>query len=243
MRRVAWLAVISAALVLLGCQGNGHLLSREDEIRLGRQAGQDFERQYGLDTDPQVRELVQSIGARIAQQAMPPEYPYEYRVLRRREVNANAFPGGLIYVWRGLVDQLHRDPDQLAWVMGHETAHVARRHVTRRLERSLGYELLIGFLFKKQQAAQAASLIADLVLRDYGREQEYEADRWGIKYAQAAGYDPTAAVAVLRTFQALQKDKPSKFELLFATHPGNDERIKAAQSYLAKQGWSGRYYP
>ncbi len=240
-RAVLAALVVALLLALVGCKG-AHLLSKEDEVKLGRQAGDDFEKKYGLDPDPQLQRLVKSIGARIAEAAKPPDYPYDYRVLRRKEVNANAFPGGRIYIWRGLIDVVHRDRDMLAWVIGHETAHVARRHVTRRLERAIGYEALIEFIFKGKNATQIAGLIAELALRDYGRDQEYEADRWGLKYAHEAGYDPTAAIAVLRIFQKLQKDKPSKFELLFATHPGNDDRINAVKAYLRKQGWSGKYY-
>lgn len=241
-RRV--LVLLGLAFVLAvgsGCK-KAHLLSREDEIRMGREAGDDFERKYGLDPDPAVRSLVASIGARIARAAVPPDYPYDYRVLRRREVNACAFPGGRIYVWRGIVDALGRDRDRLAWVMAHETAHVSRRHVTRRLERALGLEALITLAFRKSGAAKIAAMVGDLVLRDYGRDQEFEADRWGLLYSHNAGFDPTAAVAVLQKFQQIQKREPSDFEILFATHPGNNDRINAVKAYLRKQGWSGKYF-
>jgi predicted Zn-dependent protease len=233
---------VLAVLVAAGCKGGPHLLSQEDEIRLGREAGDDFERQYGLDKDEEVRALIQGIGSKIAAAAVPPEYPYDFRVLARKEVNANAFPGGRIYVWRGLVDALGRDKDQLAWVMGHEAAHVARRHVTRRLERQLGYDLLIALVLGKKGAAKTAGLVADLVMLDYGRDQEYEADRYGLLYTYRAGYDPTAAVAVLQTFQKLQGREPSNFEIFFETHPGNNQRINAVKAHLKEQGWSGKYY-
>ncbi|MBC7288041.1 MAG: M48 family metalloprotease [Armatimonadetes bacterium] len=240
-RKAALSAIAFVLLLAAGCK-DGHLLSREDEIKLGRQAGDDFERKYGLDPDQSVRALVKNIGARISRAATPPDYPYDYRALNCQEVNANAFPGGRIYVWRGLIDLLQRDEDQLAWVVAHETAHVARRHVTRRLERAIGYEALIAFIFRQENAARIAGVIADLVLRDYGRDQEYEADRWGLKYAHDAGYDPTAAVAVLQKFQQLQGREPSNVEILFETHPGNNARINAVKAYIREQGWRGSYY-
>lgn len=244
MRRGAFVVALLVGFLVLvgGCKGGPRLLSQEDEIRLGREAGDDFERQYGLDHDPQVVGLVREIGAKIAAVAVPPNYPYDFRVLARKEVNANAFPGGRIYVWRGLVDVLERDRDQLAWVMGHEAAHVARRHVTRRLERELGYDLLIALVLGKRGAAKTAGLVADLVMLDYGRDQEYEADRYGLLYSYRAGYDPTAAIAVLRTFQKLQGREPSNLEIFFETHPGNNQRINAVKAHLKEQGWSGKYY-
>lgn len=243
MRRWALVVAVLVGLVVVGgCKGGPRLLSEEDEIRLGREAGDDFERQYGLDRDAQVVGLVKEIGARIAAAAVPPNYPYDFRVLARKEVNANAFPGGRIYVWRGLVDALGRDRDQLAWVMGHEAAHVARRHVTRRLERQLGYDLLIALVLGKKGAAQTARVVASLVMLDYGRDQEYEADRYGLLYTYRAGYDPTAAIAVLQTFQKLQGREPSNLEIFFETHPGNNQRINAVKAELKEHGWSGKYY-
>ncbi|MGD9519844.1 MAG: M48 family metalloprotease, partial [Armatimonadota bacterium] len=241
------LAVLLAALMVVslvltaGCKGP-RLLSREDEIKLGREAGDDFEREQGLDTDPRTVELVRDIGKKIAQAAVPPEYPYDFRVLRGKDVNAVAFPGGRIYAWRGLVELFDYDPHMIAWVLGHEASHVSQRHATRRLEKSLGFEALVALAFRKSGAQQVAALVANLVMQDYGRDQEYEADRWGCKYAYDAGYDPSAAVAVLRKFQELQKREPSKVELLFATHPGNNDRINAVERYLKEQGWSGQYW-
>lgn len=242
--RVLWLApttLVLALVALAGCDG-GHLLSQDQEVQLGRQAGDEFQAKYGLDPSATDREEVTRIGARIAAVARPPDYPYDYRVLNTSDVNANAFPGGRIYVWRGLLTAVHHNTDELAWVIGHETAHVARRHVTKRLERELGTQFLIDLIFRKPNAAQVASSVAGLVMLDYGRDQEYEADRWGLTYCHRAGYDPTAAIQVLHTFQKLQGKEPSKAEIFFETHPGNNQRIDAVKAYLKEQGWGGQYY-
>lgn len=225
-----------------GCGGGTRLLSRDDEIQLGREAGDDFEREEGLDNDPALRSLVASVGERVARAAQPPDYPYDFRVLRGKDVNAVAFPGGRIYVWRGLIETFDSDRDTLAWVLAHESAHVARRHATRRMEKALGFEALITIALRKQGARELAGLVAGLVVKDYGRDQEFEADRYGLLYAHEAGYDPTAAVAVLNKFRELQQDEPSDFELLFATHPGNNDRINNVKAYITSKSWSGRYW-
>ncbi len=244
-RTMTGLALATAAvclLVLAGCNGGTHLLSRDDEIRMGREAGDDFERKEGLDSDPALRSLVRSVGERVALAAQPPDYPYDFRVLRGKDVNAVAFPGGRIYVWRGLIETFDSDPDMLAWVLAHESAHVSRRHATRRMEKALGFEALITIALRKEGARELAGLVAGLVVQDYGRDQESEADRYGLLYAHEAGYDPTAAVAVLNKFRELQKDEPSDFELLFATHPGNNDRINSVKAYITSKSWSGRYW-
>jgi SOS-response transcriptional repressor LexA len=90
--------------------------------------------------------------------------------------------------------------------------------------------------------APAHILSGDLVLLDYGRDDEYEADRMGMLYSYQAGYDPTAALAVIEAFKRLQGKDPNRLELLFATHPGNTEREDAVKAFLRQQGWSGKYY-
>jgi len=243
--RYRWLPavvlVVFLACSLSGCKGP-RLISKSDEIQLGRDAGDEFERKHGRDNDPALNALITTIGTRVTAAAQPPEYPYEVRVLASDKVNAVAFPGGRIYLYRGLIDEFERNPDQLAWVIGHEATHVARRHAARRIERQLGYEAIIALIFKQGDVAKIAGIAADLVLLDYGRDNEFEADRMGMRFSHAAGYDPTATVAVLRHFQELQGRDPSDFAIMFMTHPGNDDRINHAKQYLEDQGWSGQYY-
>ncbi len=227
---------------LSGCKGK-RLISRDEEIRIGRQAGDEFEARYGLDRNSQVRAEVNRIGADIARVAQPPNYPYEYRVLADSQPNAVAFPGGRIYIFRGMVEVLKGNPDKIAWVLGHETTHVAHQHAVRRLERQLGQQIAIELLLgEKKDIAKIAGLISDLVVLDYGRDKEYEADRVGMFYAHRAGYDPTAAVAVLEMFQEIQGRDPNDLAIMFATHPGNNDRINHAKHYLDNQGWTGHYY-
>jgi predicted Zn-dependent protease len=130
----------------------------------------------------------------------------------------------------------------VAWVVAHEMTHVSRQHAVRRIERQMGYDLVIALIFKQGDVAQLASVAAGLMLLDYGRDNEFEADRYGMGYAQAAGYDPSAAVAVLEEFQEIQGSEPSDFEIMFMTHPGNNDRINHAKDYIADQGWTGSYY-
>ncbi len=235
------LILLFAAFMLGGCEEG--LISREDEIRMGRQAGDEFEKSNGgLVPDAKLRAFVSEIGNRVTSAAEPPDYPYEVRVLNNKQVNAVAFPGGRIYVFKGLVTALDSDPDKLAWVIGHETAHVSQHHVKKRIEQAIGYQAVIAIVFKKKKAAKYAAIVAELILRDYGRDNEFQADRLGLRYAHDAGYDPTAAVSVLEKFREIQGRDPNDFEIMFATHPGNNDRVNAVKRYLDKMGWGGKYY-
>lgn len=213
---------------------------------MGREAAKDFEKQNGgRDQDPRRVKLAQQIGQRITAVAARkpyPSYPYEFHVLANSQVNANAFPGGQIYLWRGLYESLKYDPDQLAWVAGHEAAHVAKKHSVQRIERALGYDLIIQLLLGKDSQRQIASAIAGLTLQAYGRDQEAQADAVGLEFAHDAGYDPTASLAVIAAFKQVQGKDPSQLELLFDSHPSNTSRETALKQTLTARGWHGKYF-
>jgi predicted Zn-dependent protease len=231
--------------LLAGCGDGAKLISRDEEIRMGREAAADFERKNGgRDQDQRRNVLANSIGTRItaaANSGKYPKYPYEFRVLDNGKVNANAFPGGIIYLWRGLYNVLGYEEEQLAWVAGHEAAHVARQHSVQRVERALGYELIIQLALGKDTAGKIASAVAGLSLQEYGRDQELEADRLGATLAKEAGYDPTASLLVLAAFKKQGSD-PSNLELLFASHPGNTTREENLNALFRQQGWSGKHF-
>jgi predicted Zn-dependent protease len=242
--RLLLLIVLLGALsvTLIGCDG-GRLISHSQEIDMGRQAADSFEDdEGGVVDDPTMTAFVDEIAARLEPVVEPPDYPYDVRVLDNDKVNAVAFPGGRLYLYRGLIDTFNWDADQVAWVLAHEMTHVARQHAVRRIERQLGYEVAIGLIIGDEDVAALAGAVAGLVVLDYGRDNEFEADRMGMDYVHAAGYDPTAAVAVLEEFQRIQGRDPNDFEIMFMTHPGSTDRIDHARNHLKDQGWSGAYY-
>ena len=239
------LVVVGLVFTLAGCKPDSILgLSMDDEVKLGRQSGDQFEAKYGRCLDRDLNAEVAGIGRRISALARPPDYPYDYRVLNAKEVNANAFPGGRIYVWMGLINRIGRDPDKLAFVIGHETTHVAHRHTARVVERAMGYDLAIQIITGGKNSEKYASAVAGLMLQGFGRQNEYEADQYGVQFAHDAGYDPTAAYAVIHEFQRMSGNKdPNSMELLFDTHPGNNDRLSAIRREIERNGWHGKFKP
>ena len=90
---VLWVVMSVTAVTLVGSGCKGRLISKSDEVKLGQDAGDDFERKYGRETNAQMNALVRAIGANIERAAEPPDYPYDYRVLADKTTNAVAFPG------------------------------------------------------------------------------------------------------------------------------------------------------
>ena len=215
-------------------------MTTADEVRIGReQNSQLLEAFGGAYDDPALAAYVTRIGNTLASKAERTDVTYTFTVLNSPIVNALALPGGYIYVSRGLL-ALAGNEAELAGVLGHEIGHVTARHHAQRQSSqrvagaaSLGVSILgaiAGVPF-----ARGTQMLAGAFLAGYTRDQEYEADLLGIRYMNAAGYDPTAMatfLAKLNGLTALEETilgRDSKDRLdYFATHPNTEDRVRQA---------------
>lgn len=119
--------------------------------------------------------------------------------------------------------------DEFAALLGHECAHWAKGHLdsagTRRSTiQGLGTLVGLGLGAAGVPAAGVISgLGADVIESSFSRDDEREADAWGIEYMTAAGYDPWAAVRMHEKMLAM----PGGINIPFlSSHPSNQERIE-----------------
>jgi len=123
--------------------------------------------------------------------------PLKIAVVRRREANAIALPGGYIYVFEGLVNRT-RSPDELAGVIAHEIGHVAHRDGTRSLLQSAGLSFLFGMLLGDFTGGGVVVIAAKTVVQSaYSREVEAAADLYGVRLMARIGGDARAFAAIL----------------------------------------------
>lgn len=256
------LAIVSLCIAagLAGCGVNPvtgkkelQLISEAQEVKMGEQYYAPTQQSEGGDFDelPELSKYVNSVGQKLAAMA-DRKLPYEFVVLNNSVPNAWALPGGKIAVNRGLLTEL-KNESELAAVLGHEIVHAAARHGARAQER--GTLLQAGLALAQVGAAvggvdqnaaglllQGAAVGAQLVQTRYSREQELEADHYGMQYMKRAGYDPTGAVTLQETFVRLAQSgerKQSWLEGLFASHPPSTERVAANRQMLAQLGAGG----
>lgn len=253
-RWVVALLAILATVGLSGCAVNPvtgeselTLVSEAQEMAIGKKNYGPYRQAQGGDyvVEPALTRYVQSIGARLAA-VSDRDLPYEFRVLNDSSPNAWALPGGKISVNRGLLVELQSEAE-LAAVMAHEIVHAAARHSAQSMERNV---LLQGALMAAGVALGdsgyrdigmlGANLGGQLAQQKYSRDAETEADIYGMRYMQRAGYDPAAAVALQETFVRLAEGGQANWLAgLFASHPPSPQRVVANRALLAQMGNPG----
>ena len=209
------------------------LLSIADEIALGEsQYGQVQQMVGGLyEVDDLPTKYVKAVGQRLVVHS-DRKLPYEFVVVNESTPNAWALPGGKIGIHRGLLVELENGAE-LAAILAHEIVHAAAKHGVNEIQRELLMELLsLGVESavddsKHERAIVAASNVGRyLASRKFDRDEEREADYFGIKYLHKAGYDTAAAVSLQEKFVAMNADRRvSWLGGLFATHPPSEERV------------------
>ena len=221
--------VFALAITVLMAFGSGCALtqmSREQEIRLGQQTAAEVNAKGNTYEDP----LVSRLGQQLAAASDRPDYPYRFRVITDKDINAFAMPGGPVYVTSAMMDFVKGHQDQLGAVLAHEITHIAKRHAVQQMERQAWLGLGIGAL-TSGNVQTAATLAANLEGLGYSRQHEREADKYGAVYLLRAGMDPQAEVRLWDRMAALGASGATFFQ----THPGGSER----SGLVSKQIQSG----
>ena len=187
--------------------------------------------------------MVDRVGARISnaitkyyngqgQQSVIDGYKWEFNTVDSKEANAWCMPGGKVVVYKGLLSVTENET-ALAIVVGHEIAHAIAKHGSERMSQGiiqqLGGMALEVAISKKPQETQ------NLFMQAYGigstigavlpwsRQQETEADHYGLIFAAMAGYNPQEAIPFWQRMSEAGGANPPEF---LSTHPSDGTRIR-----------------
>jgi predicted Zn-dependent protease len=215
-------------------------ISTDSEVTMGRSFDAQVKHEFPESKNQEKTARLERIGTRVAQVSDRQDFQYHFTLIAKDEMNAFTVPGGYIYFFEGLYDKLSTD-DEIAAVLAHEIGHSAARHTVKKYQAALGYDLVSRILFARftsdlarQVASLGGGLIANIAMSAYGRQDEFEADRLGIKYMRLAGYDLNG---MIRTFEILKKNsKGPEPPRILRTHPYIDDRIKAVEKEIQGEG-------
>lgn len=230
-------AVAAAALSIFGVGGaaltavavtpgaaHAQLVSEKQELEMGRQAAEEVERKYRLETGTSRARLVEQIGRKMASASKRSNLPWRFRVIQDKSVNAFSVPG-YVYVHTGLLDSIGGDTDALAGVIAHEVAHTDAKHSKEQMEKGALAGLLGSLISRGKGSTQGwFNMGANLVLLNYSRSDEYEADRLAVNYMKRTGYDPNGMIRFFQKLQQMQGNQ-SRAVTFLQTHPSSGDRI------------------
>ena len=213
-------------------------ITETEEYYIGRGVAARVLSQYDLYNHSETIWYVNHIGKTLAiNSARPYTYGgYHFAVLDTDEINAFACPGGIIFITRGMLN-LVQNEDELAAVLAHEIGHVTQKHGLKAISKARWTQVVttLGMeAAREYTGAQLDSLVnlfegtiddvfQTLVVRGYGRDDEFEADATAIHSLQASGYDPAELLRLLKTLQSIKGRKSGG---ILSTHPNLTDRIE-----------------
>jgi beta-barrel assembly-enhancing protease len=239
------LVVPEAAFARYNPKPGMNFFSIEQDVQLGKENAAQVEKQMPLVTDAAINQYIQRLGQRLVAVAPGPEYPFTFKVVNQKEINAFALPGGPIFVNLGTIQAADSEA-QLAGVIGHEMGHVIMRHSTNQASKQmlisapfmvLGGKLGGGAMGQLAQLGIAFGVNSALL--KYSRDAESQADLVGTDIIHDAGFDPRA---MAQFFEKLEGEGGGRGPQFLSDHPnpGNRASATAAEAAtLPKKQYSG----
>ncbi len=233
IRARRYAAASAMLLALVGCS-----ISHGTEVQMGNDYAAELNTKLAIVQDPEINRYLTLLGDSIAHPADSRALEWHFYLVNAPEPNAFAVPGGHVYVTRGLVERT-KTMSQLAGAMGHEIAHVVRRHSVKQLERvqnaNLGLTVacvLTGVC--ENTAVQAGVEVGGAaVFANYSREDEQQADDDAVRNVVRAGISPRGIPELFTALLAERRTKPQGVAAWFATHPTEESRITRTEKAIA----------
>ncbi|MBR7800630.1 M48 family metalloprotease [Undibacterium fentianense] len=214
-------------------------LSEVEEIELGEGIASNLLGLAPLHSDREVQRYVNSVGRWISMHSERPDLPWTFAVLDSNEVNAFAAPGGYVVLTKGMLLKMSSEAE-LAGVLGHEIAHVLRKHHLNAMQKASvtaafrdGLDIAITAKNGNPNVLKVLSVGTALYARGLDKEDEFESDRMGVVLAARAGYDPFGLPAVLHSLQKVSNDNEG-MQLMFQTHPKLSDRLNQLDGIMGK---------
>jgi len=202
-----------------------YFIDDKSEVSIGKSIAPQVIKDNHIIKDYLLNKKVERIGEKIARVCDRDYLDYHFYIIDEKGINAFSLPGGYIFVNKEAVNALSEN--ELAFVLAHEIGHVCARHAVKRLQASLGMNLVLSLALKDVESVvvrDAVDIIYNLVTLGYSRQDEFLADSLAVKYTYKAGYNPEAGVTLM---EKLKRSKKNNYTLIFLrSHPPIPQRIK-----------------
>jgi len=216
---------------MLAAMAPAAAMSTAQETAQGREENQQIDASSIVLHDPFLNSWVDRVGGALAQHRVRTDINYTFTVLDDPSINAFAIKGGFVHVNIGLLNFVSSD-DDLAATLGHEMGHVELHHVTKGQTANAVIGILEGILsVLSVPAAVLTSIGGELVTQKYSRAQELQADHYGVSIMSKAGFDPEAAIDVMRRLGQMDPGPDARADKAFLDHPVPSDRVAHLLGY------------
>jgi len=240
------IALVTSATGIVYAAPGDPPFSSEYEEKIGKEASTQVEEEYDRYEDEEAQAKLDAMVAEITAASGRPDITYDVRLLDTDMVNAFSLPGGIIYVTKGLLEDVGSD-NELAGVLAHEIAHNCTYDALRQAERNEN-------MFTANVAALIASILlgapSDMVstvmiageyvrrgiLGGYSIEMETAADKHAVEYILGTSYNPVGLVTFMERLAAEYRSTPQVELGFLKTHPEAPDRVKALKELLQDAG-------
>lgn len=217
------------------------LISKEQEVEMGREADPQVIAYFGLYKDEALQRFIQEKGEQMAAISHRPELEYQFRVVDSPVVNAFALPGGFVYFTRGIMAHFNSEAE-FTGVLGHEIGHITARHSAQQYSNALlaNVGLTAGSILSPEfaQFAGLAEAGVGLLFLKFSRDDETEADKLGVQYSTTIGYDASQLANFFGTLSKMEEEAGGSVPTFLSTHPNPANReknvLKLAQQWKNK---------
>jgi predicted Zn-dependent protease len=230
MRRL-FPALVAFSLLCSVIPAPARAMSTAAEIQLGQSEDQDIVAGSVIETDPLMNAYVQGIAENLWNQVARKDVPYSIKVIKDDSINSFATMGGFVYIDEGLIDFVQSD-DEFASVIGHETGHIERRHVITSQSKAQILDILFGLASMFSPLLYNFGGLAEAgIMAKISREDELQADRYGLQLMSRAGYDPESMVTMMAHLGVLQDEHSDLLTKYLEDHPDPKNRVSHLMGY------------
>lgn len=154
-------------------------------------------------------------------------------IARSPRIDARSCPGGTLIFFEGLLDAAGSEA-ALAVIAGHELSHLDRGHQLLPIRRMKLMEKSFSSSSPQNfdRFMQSGPWMTKLWARPFRPEDERDADRDGVAWAYAAGYDPREAARLFQKKSSSVENSP--WAQFFRSHPFDQERHQAILKQFAQ---------
>lgn len=248
-RKTYWIVTSSILLAFVGIiallfifknqliEKAAHQVPIKWEKKVGDQLFKSVTFQHEFIKNDSLQEILEKIALPLTNQLKKEGTNVEFYFIKDPSINAFALPGGKVVIHSGLIEHA-TSWEEVLGVLGHELAHVSRRHHLRGIINNVGLFGVLSVFFGDISAivGTLANTGGELASLSNSREFETEADETGVDYLLKAHINPNGLISFFKILEKEHSSKTDEYLSFLSTHPTTKNRIAHIKQYIKTKG-------